>query len=108
LFGLASYVTEQRTKEIGVRKVMGASVIGIWYSLSKEFTSLVLTACFIAAPIAYYYLHGWLQQYEYRMEISIWVFVATGAGTLLIALLTVSYKAVLAALANPVKSLRSE
>ncbi|HPI06880.1 MAG TPA: ABC transporter permease [Saprospiraceae bacterium] len=108
LFSLASYITEQRTKEIGIRKVVGASVFSVWYLLSKEFTGLVLMACLIAVPIAYYYLYGWLQQYEYRTEISPWVFVATGLGTLMVALLTVSYQAIRAALANPVRSLRSE
>ena len=108
LFGLASYIMEQRTKEIGIRKVMGANVLSVWFLLSKEFTSLVLIASFIAAPVTYYYFQGWLQQYAYRTELPIWIFAATGLGTLAITLLTVSYQATRAALANPVKSIRNE
>jgi ABC-type antimicrobial peptide transport system permease subunit len=108
LFGLAVFMSEQRTKEIGVRKVLGASVVSIWQMLSKEFISLVILSCMIAIPISYYVLHSWLQNYEYRTEISWWIFVAAVAGALVITLLTVSFQAIKAALANPVKSLRSE
>ena len=108
LFGLASFVAEQRKKEIGVRKVLGASVYNLWQMLSKEFTLLVVIACFIAIPLAWYYLNGWLKQYEYKTEISYWVFILSGAGALLITLLTVSFHTIKAAMANPVKSLRTE
>jgi putative ABC transport system permease protein len=108
IFGLASFVAEQRTKEIGVRKVLGASVFSVWRLLSKEFVGLVLIACLIATPIAYYYLNGWLQQYEYRTKISWWIFAAAGFSAVLITLLTVSFQSVKAALANPVNSLKSE
>jgi type IV secretory pathway VirB2 component (pilin) len=108
LFGLASFVAEQRTKEIGVRKVLGATILSVWGLLSKEFVALVLISCVLAIPLSYYYLHGWLQQFEYRTSISWWIFVAAVLGALLITLLTVSYQAIRAALANPVKSLRSE
>ena len=108
LFGLASFVAEQRTKEIGIRKVVGASVFSLWKMLSKDFVVLVIISCFIAVPIAYYFLDAWLAKYEYRTEISWWIFAATSLSALLITLLTVSYQAVKAALMKPVNSLRSE
>jgi putative ABC transport system permease protein len=108
LFGLASFVAEQRTKEIGIRKVMGASVISLWQMLSKDFVVLVIIACVVAIPMAYHFLEQWLQQYEYRTQISWWVFALTGTSAVFITLLTVSFQAIKAALMNPVKSLRSE
>jgi ABC-type antimicrobial peptide transport system permease subunit len=108
LFGLASFVAEQRTKEIGVRKVLGASILNIWQMLSKDFVLLVIISCFISIPIAWYYLHEWLQRYEYRTPISGWIFIIAGMGAMAITLLTVSFQAIKAAIANPVKSLRSE
>ena len=108
LFGLASFVAEQRVKEIGVRKVLGATVINLWGMLSKDFVLLVIISQLIASPIAYYFMHNWLQHYQYRTNISWWVFAATALGAIAITLLTVSYQSIKAALANPVKSLRSE
>ncbi|WP_026997701.1 ABC transporter permease [Flectobacillus major] len=108
LFGLASFVAEQRTKEIGVRKVLGATVLNLWQLLSKDFVFLVMLSFLLAAPIAYFFMNSWLKKYEYRSDISWWIFVASGLGALLITLLTVSYQAIKAASANPVKSLRTE
>lgn len=108
LFGLASFVAEQRTKEIGIRKVLGASVANLWKMLSKDFLWLVVISCVIASPVSFYFMNNWLKNYNYRTPISWWVFIAAASGALLITLLTVSYQAIKAALANPVKSLRSE
>jgi putative ABC transport system permease protein len=108
LFGLASFVAEQRTKEIGVRKVLGASIVNVWHLLSKDFVVLVLISLLIAIPLAWYVMHGWLQDYQYRTTMSWWIFVAAGAGALIITLITVSFQSIKAALMNPVKSLRTE
>jgi ABC-type antimicrobial peptide transport system permease subunit len=108
LFGLASFIAEQRTKEIGIRKVLGASVANLWQLLSKDFVLLVIVSCLVSAPIAYYFMNNWLQKYTYRTEISWWIFAASAAGALTITLLTVSYQAVRAALLDPVKSLRAD
>jgi ABC-type antimicrobial peptide transport system permease subunit len=108
LFGLASFVAEQRTKEVGIRKVLGASVFNVWQLLSKEFVVLVTISLLIAIPIAYYFMHNWLQDYQYRADLSLWIFAAAGVGALVITLLTVSFQAIKAAIANPVKSLRTE
>jgi putative ABC transport system permease protein len=108
LFGLASFVAEQRTKEIGIRKVLGASVINLWRMLSRDFVVLVIISCLISIPLAWYELNIWLEQYEYRTDIPWWIFTVSGVGALIITLLTVSFQAIKAALMNPVKSLRSE
>jgi ABC-type antimicrobial peptide transport system permease subunit len=108
LFGMASFMAEQRIKEIGVRKVLGASVFNLWGMLSKDFVLLVIISLVIASPIAYYFMHNWLQNYQYRSDLAWWVFAVTGIGAMAITLLTISYQSIKAALANPVKSLRSE
>jgi ABC-type antimicrobial peptide transport system permease subunit len=108
IFGLASFVAEQRTKEIGVRKVLGASVLRLWKMLSQEFVFLVMLSLLISVPVSWYFMNGWLQQFEYRTSLSWWIFATSGATAVAITLLTVSYQAIRAALANPVKSLRSE
>ncbi len=108
LFGLAAYTAEQRKKEIGVRKVLGSTVSGIVKLLSKDFMGLVLIALLIAGPLAWWVMKNWLEGYAYRIEINIWVFVIAGIVASFIALLTVSFQAIKAAIANPVKSLRTE
>ena len=108
LFGLASFVAEQRTKEIGIRKVVGASLFVLWKLLSTDFLILVFVSCFIAIPIAYYFMDNWLEQYQYKTEISWYVFGAAILGALLLTLVTVSYHAFKAATMNPIKCLRSE
>jgi ABC-type antimicrobial peptide transport system permease subunit len=108
LLGLASFLAEQRTKEVGIRKVLGASVPRLWGMLSRDFVILVALSCGLAFPVAYYLMSGWLDNYDYRTPISWWIFIVTGVGALGITLLTVSFHAVKAATANPVHSLRSE
>jgi putative ABC transport system permease protein len=108
LFGLASFVAEQRTKEIGIRKVLGASVANLWQMLSRDFVLLVAISCIIAIPLAYYSLGGWLESYEYKTDIHWWFFAVPVVVSLLITILTVSFQAIRAALMNPVRSLRSE
>jgi len=108
LFGLASFVAEQRTKEIGIRKVLGASVTNLWGMLSKDFVLLVIISCVVSIPISWHFMNDWLKNYKYHTEISWWIFALTGIGALGITLLTVSYQAIKAALRDPVKSLRSE
>ncbi len=108
LFGLASFVAEQRTKEIGVRKVLGATVTNLWMLLSKDFIILVGIALCIAAPLAYYFMSNWIQKFTYRTDISIAIFLIAGFGAILLTVITVSAQAIRAAVANPVKSLRTE
>jgi len=108
LFGLATYSAEQRVKEIGVRKVLGATAVNLASLLSKDFLKLVLIANGIAFPIAWWATNKWLQEYAYHINIEWWVFGLAGASAIIIALLTVSYQAVRAALTNPVKNLRTE
>jgi len=108
LFGLSIFIVERKVKEIGIRKVLGASVAGIVGLISKDFLKLVILAAVIATPIAYYFMHQWLQNFAYRITIGPWFFLISGLTALGIALLTICFKAVRAAMANPVSSLRTE
>ena len=108
LYGLAAFVAEQRTKEIGIRKVLGASLVQLWGLLSKEFVVLIVISLLVAMPVAGYFMHGWLKHFEYRAGISWWIFALSGLSALLITLLTVSYQAIRAGRLSPVKSLRTE
>jgi putative ABC transport system permease protein len=108
LFGLTAYAAQQRTKEIGIRKVLGASVNGIVTLISKDFLKLVSIAALIAFPLSWWIMNKWLDDFAYRIHIGWWIFVVAGCVVLLIALITVSFQAIKAALANPVKSLRTE
>jgi putative ABC transport system permease protein len=108
LFGLAAYAAEQRTKEIGVRKVLGASVSGIVAMITKDFIKLVFISIIIAAPVSWWTMQKWLQSFAYRQNIQWWVVVAAGVTAIAIAFITISYQSIKAALTNPVDSLRSE
>ncbi|MEP6949770.1 MAG: FtsX-like permease family protein [Ginsengibacter sp.] len=108
LYGLASFMAVQRIKEVGIRKVLGATASNIVYLFSKEFILLISIAFAIAAPTAWYFMHQWLQNYPFRIELSWWIFGIAGVASIVIALATVSIQAIKAAIANPVRSLRSE
>ncbi|MDB5145633.1 MAG: ABC-type antimicrobial peptide transport system, permease component, partial [Mucilaginibacter sp.] len=108
LFGMASFMAEQRIKEIGVRKVLGASVFALWQLLSKDFAILVFISIIIASPVAYYFMHNWLRNYQYHTDVAWWIFIVTAIGAILITLITVSFQAIKAASANPIKSLKTE
>ena len=108
LFGLATFAAHQRTKEIGVRKVLGASVSGITGLLARDFLQLVVVAIVVASPVAYWLMRRWLADFAYRVEIQWWIFALAGLLAIAVAFLTVSYQSIRAALMNPVESLRSE
>ncbi|HYM95024.1 MAG TPA: FtsX-like permease family protein, partial [Chitinophagaceae bacterium] len=108
LFGLGMFTAQRKTKEIGIRKVLGASITDITTMLSRDFIKLVVIAFLIASPVAWYFMNQWLQDFVYRTNISWWIFAIAGLSAIMIALITVSYQAIKAAIANPVKSLRTE
>jgi ABC-type antimicrobial peptide transport system permease subunit len=108
LYGLASFMAVQRIKEVGIRKVLGATVQSVIYLFSKEFIVLISIAFVVASPVAWYFMNKWLQDFSYRIDISWWMFLVAGAASMLIALVTVCFEAIKAAMANPVKSLRTE
>ncbi len=108
LFGMASFMAEQRIKEIGVRKVLGASVFALWQLLSKDFAILVFFSIIIASPVAYYLMQNWLRNYPLHTDVAWWIFIVTAIGAIIITLITVSFQAIKAALANPIKSLKTE
>jgi putative ABC transport system permease protein len=108
LFGLAAFTSVQRRKEIGVRKVLGATVSEIVALLSKDFLKLVILSLVLASPIAWYFMSNWLNDFAYRINLSVWVFLLAGSMALLIAFITISFQSIRAAIANPVTSLRSE
>ena len=108
LFGMASFMAEQRIKEIGVRKVLGASVFGLWRLMSRDFVALVIVSLLIATPVSYYFMHNWLQHYTYRAELSWWIFALSALIALVITLVTISFQTLKVAMSNPIKSLRSE
>lgn len=108
LYGLVSFMAVQKTKEVGIRKILGASISSLLQLFSREFTILIIISFFIAVPVAWYMMHSWLNNFVYRIPLNIWYFLITIAGSVLIAWITVGYKALRAALANPVKALRSE
>jgi putative ABC transport system permease protein len=108
LFGLAALAAVNRTKEIGIRKVLGASLPGIVKLLSKDFLKLIVVALIISAPLAWYFMNKWLQDFAYRVNIGWWIFVAAGSMALLVAFITIATQAIRAGIANPVKSLRTE
>lgn len=108
LFGLVSFVAEQRIREIGIRKILGASVFNLWQLLSTKFVMLVTISFLIASPLALMIMHEWIQKYSYRTNLSAWIFIMAGLGALAITIVTVSLQSFKAALSNPVTSLRSE
>ena len=108
LFGMAMFMAEQRVKEIGVRKVLGASVFNLWKLLTWDFAVLVTISLVIAIPLSYYFMHSWLQNYYYQAALSWWIFASAAVGALVMTLITVSYQSLKAAVSNPLKNLRTE